>query len=480
VNPSCKMESEAEIKAKYKELKQKLKNGDIADEEYEREKYALKTAAAKINMQMDASTDPNVKKIIQAVKIGKEKLFKEMVAQNPAIVGLAVDEKGNTLLHWAALNGHKRIAKELLRQSHHFDAMALNSRGQSAVDLARDFNYEELAGYLKEKLPGISETFSDRPSTSMHISQTEDQLDSVSEQLANVQAEREKLELEMQERLKEIMGDVDKEKASRQRAQQDKAAMDLKQQELEAKMAAMEATQQRDLQEKARLEVEAERLATEKAAKEAELQKEKERVEQELRKRMEEAKNESQKSEEEKAAIQAELARLAAEREAKEKELQAEKERVEVEYKQRVGEKEQKMKESEEELAKEREAKNAMLAEMAQLKAQLAQAKKEAEDKDKKAAAPAPEPEPAVEETPEAVEEKRQNEKDRLLEEFEERRRDLEALQKQEQERQERLLQELLEMKRKKRGNRKPMPSPEPGSRRTSEADGEPPSPHAI
>lgn len=34
-------------------------------------------------------------------------LFKEMVAQNPAIVGLAVDEKGNTLLHWAALNGHK-------------------------------------------------------------------------------------------------------------------------------------------------------------------------------------------------------------------------------------------------------------------------------------------------------------------------------------------------------------------------------------
>lgn len=37
------------------------------------------------------------------------------------------------------------------------------------------------------RFQGISETFSDRPSTSMHISQTEDQLDSVSEQLANVQ-----------------------------------------------------------------------------------------------------------------------------------------------------------------------------------------------------------------------------------------------------------------------------------------------------
>jgi ankyrin repeat protein len=33
--------------------------------------------------------------------------FKELVAQNPSLVGLAVDEKGNTLLHWAAVQGHK-------------------------------------------------------------------------------------------------------------------------------------------------------------------------------------------------------------------------------------------------------------------------------------------------------------------------------------------------------------------------------------
>ena len=43
------------------------------------------------------------------------------------------------------------------------------------------------------------------------------------------------------------------------------------------------------------------------------------------------------------------------------------------------------------------------------------------------------------------------SERDRLLSEFEERRKDLEAQQKQEQDRQERLLNELLEIRRKKR-----------------------------
>ena len=43
------------------------------------------------------------------------------------------------------------------------------------------------------------------------------------------------------------------------------------------------------------------------------------------------------------------------------------------------------------------------------------------------------------------------SERDRLLSEFEERRKDLETQQKQEQDRQERLLNELLDIKRKKR-----------------------------
>ncbi len=38
-------------------------------------------------------------------------------------------------------------------------------QGFSAVDLARDFNYPELADYIRGKLPGISESAAAAPGT---------------------------------------------------------------------------------------------------------------------------------------------------------------------------------------------------------------------------------------------------------------------------------------------------------------------------
>ena len=47
------------------------------------------------------------------------------------------------------------LSQEVLRNADRFDPWAVNKKGFSAVDLARDFNYPELADYIREKLPGI-------------------------------------------------------------------------------------------------------------------------------------------------------------------------------------------------------------------------------------------------------------------------------------------------------------------------------------
>ena len=105
--------------------------------------------------------------------------------------------------------------------------------------------------------------------------------------------------------------------------------------------------------------------------------------------------------------------------------LAAEKPSLEVLWEE-LRKKEQEISAREEFLAKERAQRNEAMAELALLKAQLAQVKRDQET---------------------AFQEAR----DRLISEFEERRKDLEAQQKQEQDRQERLLNELLEIRRKKR-----------------------------
>jgi len=58
-----------------------------------------------------------VKTLLSKVRLGKEKDVKEILNRNPAILKDALDVQGNTLLHLAALNGHKRIVKEVLRNA---------------------------------------------------------------------------------------------------------------------------------------------------------------------------------------------------------------------------------------------------------------------------------------------------------------------------------------------------------------------------
>ena len=220
-----------------RELRQRLKNGEITEEEFERERLAIKTGAAKARLSLGAGApesapdspssptrtlsrqfselmDPEVcsacgvypsrggdenyvipaeigpcargggrgavgrfqrtrgspgmrrgqvKNLLSKVKLGKEKEVKEILSRDPSILKDAFDVQGNTMLHLAALNGHKRIVKEVLRNADHFNPYAINKKGLSAVDLARAWNYPELADYIRDKLPGIPEAKAEAP-----------------------------------------------------------------------------------------------------------------------------------------------------------------------------------------------------------------------------------------------------------------------------------------------------------------------------
>mmetsp|Transcript_23508 Transcript_23508/g.63478 ORF Transcript_23508/g.63478 Transcript_23508/m.63478 type:complete len:94 (-) Transcript_23508:164-445(-) len=77
---------------------------------------------------------------------------KELLSFKPSLVKDAVDPAGNTLLHIAAREGHKRIVKELLRHQAWFDINARNEAGKTALELAQALNYGEVAEYLQSKL----------------------------------------------------------------------------------------------------------------------------------------------------------------------------------------------------------------------------------------------------------------------------------------------------------------------------------------
>jgi len=63
--------------------------------------------------------------------------FKSLISADPSIISRCTDPNGNTLLHEAARNGQKKIAKELLRNADQYDPYAKNTSGKTAVDLAR-------------------------------------------------------------------------------------------------------------------------------------------------------------------------------------------------------------------------------------------------------------------------------------------------------------------------------------------------------
>jgi len=60
-----------------------------------------------------------------------------------------LDLKGDTLLHAAASQGQKKIARDLLKRG--ADIHARNFAGKACYELAHEFNYWELGDYLREK-----------------------------------------------------------------------------------------------------------------------------------------------------------------------------------------------------------------------------------------------------------------------------------------------------------------------------------------
>ena len=61
----------------------------------------------------------------------------------------ATDDNGNAMLHIACQNGHRRLAKVLLRGGANMNAQ--NNKGQTALHFAFAFGYQELGQYLIAK-----------------------------------------------------------------------------------------------------------------------------------------------------------------------------------------------------------------------------------------------------------------------------------------------------------------------------------------
>ena len=51
------------------------------------------------------------------------------------------------------LHRHKKIVKEILHNADKIDLYARDSKGRNALALATEFKYEELAGYIRDRLP---------------------------------------------------------------------------------------------------------------------------------------------------------------------------------------------------------------------------------------------------------------------------------------------------------------------------------------
>jgi ankyrin repeat protein len=61
----------------------------------------------------------------------------------------ATDDNGNAMLHIACQNGHRRLAKVLLRGGANMNAQ--NNKGQTPLHFAFAFGYQELGQYLIAK-----------------------------------------------------------------------------------------------------------------------------------------------------------------------------------------------------------------------------------------------------------------------------------------------------------------------------------------
>jgi len=126
---------------------------------------------------------PDVRAVISKARMGNRKEFKELVTADPSLLMRAVDSGGNNLFHIAATNGKKKIVKELLRQGDSIDLYARNKKDKNVLDCAVEFKYTELADYLRDKYPRLSDPLQDAPLQDAAAEKVPQEVGAVSEQV---------------------------------------------------------------------------------------------------------------------------------------------------------------------------------------------------------------------------------------------------------------------------------------------------------
>ena len=128
----------------------------------------VRSSARFLSKPTRQDVDPTVREIIGKIRMGKTKDFKELTEEDPELYNRAVDGNGNNLFHIAASNGQKKIVKEIMRNKDKLDLFARNHRGKNALDLAVEFNYQDVAEYLTEKMPALTEPH-DQPQAHQNV-----------------------------------------------------------------------------------------------------------------------------------------------------------------------------------------------------------------------------------------------------------------------------------------------------------------------
>lgn len=89
-----------------------------------------------------------VKKLFSLCRHNRVRQIEEMLEGEGLAVSME-DEHGNTILHIACQNGHKRVAKLFLRRGGRVNVQ--NNAGQTCLHYCMEYGYADLAQYLKTK-----------------------------------------------------------------------------------------------------------------------------------------------------------------------------------------------------------------------------------------------------------------------------------------------------------------------------------------
>lgn len=129
-----------------KEEEQRLKQLQI-----ENMKKMEQEAKRKLEDENRAAKDRAQKEWFRAARHGKHKSIDKMLEDETSGITSAdvADAEGNTAMHHAAKEGHKKAVRALLRA--HADVNLQNEEGKTPLHLAEAMKQEEVAGYLIEK-----------------------------------------------------------------------------------------------------------------------------------------------------------------------------------------------------------------------------------------------------------------------------------------------------------------------------------------